>query len=204
MNNPQSLKVVLATANPGKVREFQRELRAHFQLLSQADLNINSPEETGLSFVENALLKARHAAAESGMPALADDSGLCVDFLRGAPGIYSARYCGTEGDDPANNARLLQELSEASGKDRSAHFVCVLAYMRHAQDPEPIICQANWHGSILQSPRGEGGFGYDPLFLPQGLNRSSAELEPDEKNRLSHRGQAIQLLLSELNHLAVP
>ena len=194
----QPIRVALATGNPGKLREFQQELGEFFDLVTQAQLGISSPPETGLTFVENALLKARHAATESGFPALADDSGLCVDALQGAPGIYSARFAGTDATDVDNNAKLLQELQSLEPAERGAQFVCVLAYLRHADDPQPLICQAGWRGRILNSPRGSNGFGYDPLFQPEGLGLTSAELDAPEKNRRSHRGQAIQQLLALL------
>lgn len=191
-------KVVLATGNQGKLKEFQQELFDYFDLVTQSDLGISSPPETGLSFVENAILKARHAAAKSGLPSLADDSGLCVDALKGAPGIYSARYAGDDAKDPDNNAKLLRELDQLDTIDRSAHFVCVLAYMRHGEDPEPLVFHAAWQGRILDAPQGENGFGYDPLFQPKGLECTSAELSPEEKNAQSHRGQAIAKLLEHL------
>lgn len=196
INHPT--KVVLATGNQGKLREFQQELGDFFELVSQSELSISSPPETGLSFVENAILKARHAAAVSGLPALADDSGLCVDALKGAPGIYSARFAGEDAKDPDNNTRLLRELDGLEALSRSAHFVCVLAYMRHGEDPEPLVFHATWQGKILEAPQGENGFGYDPLFQPDGLNCTSAELSPTEKNQRSHRGQAIAKLLNYL------
>lgn len=187
-------QVVLASGNRGKLKELQQVLATtglEWQL--QSDLGIENAEETGKSFVENALLKARHASAASGLPALADDSGLCVDALGGRPGIYSARYSGADATDARNNEKLLTELATAT--DRGARFVCVLVLLRHADDPRPLICEADWVGQILQQPRGDNGFGYDPLFYVPEFDCSSAELEPAVKNRVSHRGQALQKLL---------
>lgn len=198
--NHQPEKVVLATGNRGKLREFQQELGDFFDLVAQSELGISSPPETGLSYVENAILKARHATASSGLPSLADDSGLCVDSLQGAPGIYSARFAGEDCEDAENNAKLLRELEGHQTAERSAHFVCVLAYMRHGEDPEPLIFHAAWRGQILDTPRGKNGFGYDPLFQPEGLTCSSAELTSEEKNQRSHRGQAIAKLLTYLRN----
>lgn len=195
-NHPK--RVVLATGNQGKLREFQQELGDFFDLITQSELGISSPPETGLSFVENAILKARHAAAVSGLPALADDSGLCVDALKGAPGIYSARFAGEDSEDGDNNTKLLEQMRGREANERSAHFVCVLAYMRHGEDPEPLVFHAAWNGKILDAPRGENGFGYDPLFQPEDLDCTSAELSPVEKNQRSHRGQAINKLLGHL------
>ncbi len=190
-------KLVLASHNQGKLKELQAMLAGHFKVLSVADFSAAEVEETGLSFVENAILKARHAAKVSGLPALADDSGLAVDFLQGAPGIHSARYSGT-GDDAANNSKLLQQLQGVAAGQRSAQFVCVLALVRHANDPLPVICEGIWPGQILQQSRGTHGFGYDPLFLPDGQQCSSAELEPELKNRISHRALAMQQLKQRL------
>ncbi len=196
---PITRRVVLASGNRGKLKEFQQRLGSLVSLVPQTDLGIDSPPETGLSFVENAILKARHAARTSGMAALADDSGLCVHALHGAPGIYSARYAGENATDAENNQRLLAELEGIAQEARTAHFVCVLVLMRHADDPQPIICEGNWHGRILELPRGNNGFGYDPLFRPQGLSSTSAELSPEEKNRISHRGQAMDQLVRALD-----
>ncbi len=193
-------KLVVATGNPGKLRECQSLLSPlNIETVSQKSLGITDADETGLTFVENALIKARHAAAASGLPALADDSGLCVDALAGAPGIYSARFAGPGADDSANNARLLRELLPWRGDvPLTARFVCVLVLVRHAADPLPLICQGVWEGEVLAEPRGADGFGYDPLFRPLGMTRSSAELPLEEKNRISHRGQATQALLAAL------
>lgn len=189
-------KIVLATGNAGKLKEL-RELLADqsFEVVSQKDLGVSDADETGLSFVENAILKARHAARLTGLPALADDSGLCVDVLGGAPGIYSARYAGTGASDADNNRKLLDMLAPyRTGTPLTARFVCVLVLVRHADDPLPLICQGEWAGEILEAPRGEQGFGYDPLFFVPSDGMSSAELPRARKNALSHRGQALQQL----------
>ncbi|HUH31262.1 MAG TPA: RdgB/HAM1 family non-canonical purine NTP pyrophosphatase [Rhodanobacter sp.] len=192
-------RIVLASSNPGKLAEFNALLAAsRLEIVAQASLGIDDVAETGCTFVENALLKARHAARASGLPALADDSGLCVAALDGAPGLYSARYAGTHGDNAANNAKLLRELALVPDAQRDAFFICVLVLLRHADDPTPLIVEARWHGRVLPELRGVKGFGYDPLFLPDGQNVSSAELEPALKNRLSHRGQALAQLQTRL------
>jgi len=192
-------RVVLASSNPGKLAEFNALLAASgMDIVAQASLGIGDAAETGCTFVENALLKARHAARASGLPALADDSGLCVAALDGAPGLYSARYAGTHGDNAANNAKLLRELTAVPDAQRSAFFICVLVLLRHADDPTPLIVEARWHGRVLRELRGVQGFGYDPLFLPDGQRVSSAELEPALKNQLSHRGQALAQLRARL------
>jgi len=192
-------RVVLASSNPGKLKEFGALLAdSGIEVVPQASLGIDDAEETGLTFVENALLKARHAAHASGLPALADDSGLCVEHLRGAPGLYSARYAGAHGDAAANNAKLLRELDDVPTEQRGAFFICVLVLMRNAADPAPLIAEGRWHGRVLTKPRGVQGFGYDPLFLPNGQMLSAAELEPSLKNRLSHRGQALARLHARL------
>jgi XTP/dITP diphosphohydrolase len=191
--------LVLASNNPGKLREIGQLLAgAGMQVHPQADFGVTEAEETGLSFVENAILKARHAAAGSGLPAIADDSGLEVDSLGGAPGIYSARYAGAGADDAANNAKLLAALAEVPDDERTARFRCVMAYMRHAEDPSPLICVGTWEGLILREPRGANGFGYDPLFFLPERQLSSAELDPALKNALSHRGQALRALVANL------
>ncbi len=194
---------ILASNNRGKLAEFQALFdRANLgvQIITQGDLGIGDAIENGLSFVENALIKARHASRMSGLPAIADDSGLCVPILGNAPGIYSARYAGVHGDDGANNAKLLTELKPYHDKGDvvPAFFVCVLALVRHADDPLPIIAQGLWQGQITQNPRGENGFGYDPLFFVPALNKTSAELDKATKNALSHRGLAMQALLNKL------
>lgn len=195
-------RIVLASSNRGKLAEFNALLAdIGFEVVSQASLSIDDAEETGLTFVENALLKARHAAQISGLPALADDSGLCVDHLGGAPGLQSARYAGTHGDNAANNAKLLRELDGLPTSQRGAFFICVLVLLRRADDPTPLIVEGRWHGRILDTPSGTQGFGYDPLFLPDGQPVSSAELDPAQKNQLSHRGQALVSLQARLAEL---
>ena len=196
-----SKTIVLASNNPGKVREFNALLAdLHFEVVPQASLGVSEAEETGLTFVENAILKARHAAQYTGKPALADDSGLEVDALNGAPGIYSARYAGPGAGDKANLEKLLTMLNSVAEAQRTARFQCVLVYMRHALDPTPLICQGTWEGRILTAPRGSGGFGYDPVFFVPTHGCSSAELSPETKNSLSHRGQALRRLVQALGH----
>lgn len=190
-------ELVLASHNAGKLKELQAMLGDAVRLRSIGEFSRVEPEETGLSFVENAILKARNAARLSGLPALADDSGLAVDALGGAPGIYSARYAGGAGD-AANNAKLLEALQDVADAERGAQFVCVLALVRHADDPLPILCEGLWHGRILHEAHGEHGFGYDPLFWVPERDCSSAELSPSEKNRLSHRARAMALLKQRL------
>jgi XTP/dITP diphosphohydrolase len=186
-------RVVLASSNAGKVREFRALLAGlDFTVIAQGELGIESAEEPHLTFVENALAKARHAAVHSGLPALADDSGLCVAALGGAPGVHSARFSGPNADDDSNNAELLRRLQGTA--DRRAHYTCVLVAVASADDPEPLIAEARWHGAIVTQPRGTGGFGYDPLFLLPELGRTAAELPPQEKNRISHRGLAMREL----------
>jgi len=197
MSDSLSKQIVLASGNPGKLRELSRILSPiGLTLHSQAEFEVPEVEETGLSFVENAIIKARAAAEHSGLPAIADDSGLEVDFLKGEPGIHSARYSGA--GDEANNVKLLSELGDLPESQRTARFQCVLAYMRHALDPTPLVCQASWEGHILFEPRGENGFGYDPLFYVPDQQCSSAELQPEVKNRISHRARASELLLEAL------
>ena len=198
MSNPDDNQVVvLASGNAGKLRELDKVLAPlDVSLQPQAQFNVPDAEETGLSFVENAIIKARAAAQHTGLPAIADDSGIEVDHLNGAPGIYSARYSGA--GDEANNVLLLQELGEIPEEQRSARFQCVLVYMRHAMDPVPLICQGSWEGFILSEPRGENGFGYDPLFYLPDYQCSSAQLAPGIKNRISHRAKASRLLFDAL------
>ncbi|MFM1892185.1 MAG: hypothetical protein RLZ44_1262 [Pseudomonadota bacterium] len=192
--------LVLASNNPGKAREIGQLLAGRqVHVRPQSDFGVPEAEETGLTFVENAILKARNAALHSGLPAIADDSGIEVDALHGAPGIYSARYAGAGADDAANNAKLLQALAEVPEAERTARFQCVMVYLRHAEDPTPLICQGTWEGRILQAPQGDHGFGYDPLFLVPDQGCSAAELAPEVKNRLSHRGQALRQLLAALS-----
>ena len=189
-------RLVLASSNKGKLREFTDLLASHHtQVIAQGDLAITDADETGLSFVENAIIKARHACAASGLPALADDSGLEVDALRGAPGIYSARYAGTAASDEANRQALLEAMAAVDKPDRSARYQCVIVYMRHTHDPTPLICQASWEGEILTTPQGEGGFGYDALFWLPEQQCSAAELSLAQKQTLSHRGQATRQFL---------
>ena len=191
-------RVVLATGNPGKAREIGAMLApAGIEIVSQATFGLESADETGATFIENALLKARHAAAGSGLPAIADDSGLVVDALGGAPGIHSARYAG-EGGDAANIRKLLTALDGLPEKARSARFVCVAVLLRRPDDPLPLVCEGRWEGVIASAPRGTGGFGYDPVFIPRGGVGSAAELEAAEKNRVSHRGRAFGELLARL------
>ncbi|BBG28815.1 xanthosine triphosphate pyrophosphatase [Zymobacter palmae] len=194
-----SQAVVLASGNAGKLREFQELLAPlGITLSSQADHDVPEVEETGLTFVENALLKARAASRHTGLPALADDSGLVVDALNGAPGIYSARYSGEHADDAANNRKLLDALRDVPEGQRQAHYWCALVYLRHADDPAPLIIQCGWKGDILSLPRGEGGFGYDPLFWVSEAGMSAAEMSRAEKNRLSHRGRAVAEFIDAL------
>jgi len=197
--------IVLASDNPGKLREIAALIApAGLHLIPQGQLGIGSVEETGLTFVENAILKARHAARCSGRAAIADDSGIEVDALQGAPGIYSARYAGAESSDEANNEKLLHALAEQPNANRSARFQCVMVYLRHADDPTPLICQGTWEGLILDAPRGQRGFGYDPIFGVPTHGMSSAELEPETKNALSHRGQALRALVASLLEQPTP
>jgi len=192
-------RIVLASNNPGKVREFNQLLsETELEVVPQSAFSVPEIEETGLSFVENAILKARNASQHTGLPAIADDSGLEVDALDGAPGIYSARYAGSGASDLDNLEKLLHALQDVDDEQRSARFQCLMVYMRHARDPTPRIFQGTWEGSILREPRGSGGFGYDPVFLVPEMNSASAELPPDVKNRLSHRGQAIRQLVASL------
>ena len=193
-------KLVIATGNQGKLHELQTLLHdLSIELITQKSLSIRDADETGLTFVENALIKARHAASISGLPALADDSGLCVDVMNGEPGIYSARYAGTGAKDSTNNEKLLHDLLPFRGEQPiKAQFVCVLVFLRHANDPLPIICQGIWHGEILPAKQGDNGFGYDPLFWLPERGCSSAELEPSLKNQISHRGQAMAQLKAAL------
>lgn len=192
-------KIVLASSNKGKLKEFSELLAPHnIEILTQDELGIEPAEETGLTFVENAILKARHASAASGLPALADDSGLEVDALQGAPGVFSARYAGEGAKDEENNQKLLEALKEVPQAQRSARYHCVLVLMRHAQDPTPLICHGSWEGSILTEPRGTGGFGYDPLFWLPDSGCSVAELPAEQKNQQSHRGKALRQLIEQI------
>lgn len=194
---------VLASNNKGKLAEFQRlfaEANLNVTIVPQGELGIEDAVEDGLSFVENAIIKARHASRISGLPAIADDSGLCVPVLGNAPGIYSARYAGEHGNDDKNNAKLVTDLQDIRGEQTiQGIFVCVLAMVRHADDSLPIIAQGLWQGEILEAPHGDGGFGYDPLFWLPERQATAASLSPADKNRISHRGQAIQQLLAQLS-----
>lgn len=194
-------KVVLASGNPGKVHELAA-LLADFGLkvVAQTELGVDSAEETGLTFIENAILKARHAARFTGLPAIADDSGLAVETLGGAPGIYSARYAGVDASDQQNLDKLLVALQDVPPGKRGAQFHCVLVYMRHAEDPIPLVFHGSWAGEITFKPAGKGGFGYDAIFYVPELGCTAAELTRDEKNTVSHRGQALKLMLAAMRH----
>jgi len=194
-------KVVLATGNPGKVRELAELLSAFgLDIVAQTDLGVESAEETGLTFIENAILKARHAAQITGLPAIADDSGLAVKALGGAPGIYSARYAGEGASDRENLKKLLNALETVPDGERQAQFHCVLVYLRHAEDPTPLVCHGSWAGEITRSAAGEGGFGYDPIFYVPELGKTAAELSKTEKGAVSHRGKALTLLLEAMRN----
>jgi len=191
-------KIVLASSNQGKLREFQDIFQSsQVELLPQSELGVLDADETGLSFVENAIIKARNASLTTGLPSLSDDSGIEVDALKGAPGIYSARYAGVEGKeaDTANNRKLIEALINVPDPQRTARFQCVIVYMRHAEDPTPLICQGTWEGIILRSTQGVNGFGYDPLFYVPTHDCASAQLDKAVKNSLSHRGQALRQLM---------
>ncbi len=193
------MRLVLATNNAGKLRELEEMLAPlAIEVLPQWRFTQESVEETGLSFVENAILKARHASRAGALPAIADDSGLEVDALHGAPGIYSARYAGNDASDRKNNEKLLQALRHTPASERTARYRCALVFMRWDSDPFPIVCQASWEGLIIDVPRGEGGFGYDPIFELPDRALTAAELSPEEKNRLSHRGKALRDLVQRL------
>lgn len=194
-------KVVLATGNAGKVRELASLLNDFgLDVVAQTELGVESAEETGLTFIENAIIKARHAAQVTGLPAIADDSGLAVDALGGAPGIYSARFAGADASDQQNLEKLLVELQDVPDGERQAQFHCVLVYMRHADDPTPLVCHGSWQGTITRAPAGSGGFGYDPIFVVPEAGKTAAELSADEKRAVSHRGQALKLLLEALRN----
>jgi len=193
-------KIVLASGNKGKLKEFQLLLgQEGFEVLPQSDFDFPEAIEDGLSFVENAIIKARHACRHTGLPAMADDSGLAVDALRGQPGIYSARFAGEGASDADNNQKLLNSLVGLPTQERRARFHCVLVYMRHSEDPTPIICHGQWEGQILQQLSGDNGFGYDPLFYVPELDCASAELSKEQKNKISHRGKAMKVLLAQLS-----
>ena len=199
MSEQSQQLVVLASGNAGKLREFKEILAPlGVNLKFQAEFDVPDVEENGLSFVENAIIKARNAAKHTGLPAIADDSGLEVDALNGRPGIYSARFAGPQNNDDDNNEKLLADLQNVPQQQRSARFQCLLVFMRHAEDPTPLICQGSWEGRVLLETEGENGFGYDPLFYVPEKACSSAQLAPAEKNSISHRGQAMAKLLRQL------
>lgn len=201
MSEPK--KVVLASNNAGKLREFSAMLKTiNIDVRPQAEFGIAEADETGLTFIENSIIKARNACEHSGLPAIADDSGIEVDALRGAPGIYSARYAGPECDDLANNHKLIGALQQVTAEARTARYRAVLVYMRHAEDPAPLIAEGTWEGLIIDTPRGENGFGYDPYFLLPELDKTGAELDSEHKNSLSHRGKALHILLGKLQQMA--
>ncbi|MDR0182833.1 RdgB/HAM1 family non-canonical purine NTP pyrophosphatase [Lysobacter arvi] len=190
---------VIASSNQGKLREIRGLLGdTGIEIVTQGELGVGDADETGLTFVENALLKARKASRETGLPALGDDSGLCVDALGGAPGLYSARYAGEHGNAEANIDKLLHALRDVPDAQRTAHFYAVIVLLRHAEDPQPIIAEGVWHGRVLHERRGDGGFGYDPVFLDVEQGRSAAELDAELKNRMSHRGLALASLKRQL------
>ena len=196
------MKVVVASGNIGKLAEIQDILGAEFELVAQRVLGIADADETGSTFVENALIKARNASRICGLPALADDSGICVDALGGAPGLISALYAGRHGDNAANNAKLLEALRDVPDERRTAHFHSTIVLLRSAEDPAPLIAEGRWYGRILQAPRGDKGFGYDPVFFDPLLDKGAGELDPAVKNRVSHRGQALARLRDLLAHRA--
>ncbi|MHB1332603.1 MAG: RdgB/HAM1 family non-canonical purine NTP pyrophosphatase [Sulfuriferula sp.] len=190
-------KLVIASNNPGKLREISRILAPlDYEAVPQSAFNVPEAEEPFVTFVENCIAKARHAAQLTGLPALADDSGICVEALSGAPGVYSARYAGEPKSDQRNNEKLIAALAGQS--NRRAHYYCVIVYLRHAEDPQPLIAEGSWHGEIIDTPRGNGGFGYDPYFLVPELGKTGAELAADEKNAISHRGKALLQLVEKL------
>jgi XTP/dITP diphosphohydrolase len=191
-------QLVLASSNPGKIREIRAILAPlGIEVIPQSQYGVPEAEEPHGSFIENALTKARNAAAHAGLPALADDSGICVDALNGAPGVHSARFAGEPASDERNNRHLLSLLAHTD--ERRAHYYCVMVLMRHAQDPQPLIAEGEWHGEILRSPRGSGGFGYDPLFFDPLLGKTGAQLSMQQKNRISHRGKALAVLVDRLS-----
>lgn len=195
-------KIVLASGNPGKLAEIQALLKPlALDVVAQSELGVEAADETGTTFIENALIKARNAATHTGLPAIADDSGLSVDALGGAPGVRSARYAGADATDLGNNRKLLQALAGVPDDERGAQFHCCVVFLRHANDPIPVICHGRWPGQILRKARGTAGFGYDPLFWVPGENASAAELSKTRKNRISHRGQAMRALTSQLKDL---
>ena len=196
------MRVVLASSNKGKLRELSALLAPlGYEVVPQGALGIDTPPETGDTFAANALLKARHAAAESNLPALADDSGIEVDALNGRPGIYSARYAGEGASDQDNLRKMLGEMQGVPAQKRTARYQCVIAFVSTADDPDPILAKGTWEGWLTSQPRGLEGFGYDPIFIPSGFDRTAAELDPGEKNSLSHRGQALRALLAQLRKI---
>jgi XTP/dITP diphosphohydrolase len=193
-------KLVIASGNAGKLREIARILAPlEIEAVPQSEFNVPDCPEPHVTFVENCLAKARHASAYSGLPALADDSGICVEALGGAPGVYSARYAGEPKSDERNNEKLIASLKDEP--NRRAHYTCVMVYVRHADDPEPVIAEGRWYGEIIDTPRGKNGFGYDPYFLVPEFGKTGAELDEDTKNAVSHRGQALRDLVDKLKHL---
>jgi len=194
-------KIVLASGNIGKLRELSQILSPlGLELIAQSDLNVSEAEETGLSFVENAIIKARNAALFTGLPAIADDSGIEVDALHGAPGIYSSRYAGPDASDTDNIEALLEAMKDVPETERTARFQCVVVFMRHAEDPTPLICKGSWQGQILQSPLGDEGFGYDPVFWVSETDCTAAELSPEQKHAISHRGKAMRQFMEEFKY----
>ncbi|MBI6548422.1 XTP/dITP diphosphatase [Xenorhabdus lircayensis] len=194
-------KVILATGNAGKVRELA-DLLADFGLdiVAQTELGVDSADETGLTFIENAIIKARHAAAVTGLPAIADDSGLSVDALGGTPGIYSARYAGSDASDQENLEKLLEAMRNVPDEQRQAQFNCVLVYLRHAEDPTPLVFHGRWSGILTHEPAGEGGFGYDPIFYAPEFGCTAAQMSREQKNAVSHRGKALEMLLEVMRN----
>lgn len=195
-------KIVLASGNKGKIREIQEILKG-YSILPQSQFNVEEAEETGSTFIENAIIKARNAALHCNLPTIADDSGLVVDALQGAPGVISARYAGIGASDRDNVLKILKNLENISAEKRSARFVCVLVFMRHADDPLPVIAQGVWEGQIMVKPAGDNGFGYDPVFWVSSEQKSSAELSPEIKNTISHRGQALKILANSIQQLVL-
>lgn len=194
-------KIVLASGNKKKVKELTELLAPfHYLIIPQTELGVTDVPETGTTFVENAIIKARHAAQVTGLPAIADDSGIEVDYLLGQPGIYSARFCGEHGNDQANNDLLVEKLHGVAQEQRGARYQCVLVFMRHALDPTPLICQGSWQGRILTEEQGSGGFGYDPLFWCPEYQCSAAEITAEQKAAISHRGKALSDLMSQIQH----
>ncbi len=194
-------KIVIASGNPGKLREIRRILDPlGFNVVPQSDFAVPECPEPHVTFIENCLAKARHASLHTGLPALADDSGICVDALNGAPGVYSARYAGEPRSDQRNNEKLISALDNEA--NRRAHYYCVIVLVRHPDDPQPLIAEGSWHGEIIDTPRGENGFGYDPYFFLPEFGKTGAELDPDHKNAISHRGQALDILVNKLRGLA--